>query len=134
RADLRSGDANPHRAVGPVGRAGRDARDSRPAGLLLGRVARGNTRRPRWASPPPAYYDRLVCDVHFPLRIHQLLWAASGYTQSLRAVSGSMGYGVPAAIAAKLRHPNQVAISFAGDGCFLMYASELATACNLTPR
>lgn len=42
--------------------------------------------------------------------------------------SGSMGYGVPAAIAAKLRHPDREVIAFAGDGCFLMYPQELGTA------
>lgn len=42
--------------------------------------------------------------------------------------SGSMGYGVPAAIAAKLRYPEREVIAFAGDGCFLMYPQELATA------
>jgi acetolactate synthase-1/2/3 large subunit len=39
-----------------------------------------------------------------------------------------MGYGVPAAIAAKLIHPDRVVVAFAGDGCFLMSCQELATA------
>jgi acetolactate synthase-1/2/3 large subunit len=42
--------------------------------------------------------------------------------------SGAMGYGLPAAIAAKLRHPNRTVVCFAGDGCMLMYPQELATA------
>ena len=42
--------------------------------------------------------------------------------------SGSMGYGVPAAIAAKLVHPARVVVSWNGDGCFLMNGQELATA------
>ena len=42
--------------------------------------------------------------------------------------SGSMGYGLPAAIAAKLRHPDRTVICFAGDGCFQMTAQELGTA------
>ena len=46
----------------------------------------------------------------------------------LAPTSGSMGYGVPAAIAAKLRHPERQVVAFAGDGCFLMYPQELATA------
>jgi acetolactate synthase I/II/III large subunit len=46
----------------------------------------------------------------------------------LAPVSGSMGYGVPAAVAAKLRHPDREVIAFAGDGCFLMYPQELGTA------
>ena len=39
-----------------------------------------------------------------------------------------MGYGLPAAVAAKLRHPNRTVVCFAGDGCFLMYPQELSTA------
>jgi acetolactate synthase I/II/III large subunit len=47
---------------------------------------------------------------------------------ALGPTSGAMGYSVPAAIAAKLRHPDRVVVSFAGDGCFLMTGQELATA------
>ena len=46
----------------------------------------------------------------------------------LAPTSGAMGYGVPAGIAAKLRFPNRTVVAFAGDGCFLMYPQELATA------
>jgi acetolactate synthase-1/2/3 large subunit len=42
--------------------------------------------------------------------------------------SGAMGYGVPAAIAAKLLHPSRTVIGVAGDGCFQMASQELATA------
>ncbi len=42
--------------------------------------------------------------------------------------SGSMGYGVPAAVAAKLLFPGKTVIAFAGDGCFLMNGQEFATA------
>lgn len=41
---------------------------------------------------------------------------------------GAMGYGLPAAIAAALRHPDRQIVAVAGDGCFLMYPQELATA------
>jgi len=41
---------------------------------------------------------------------------------------GSMGYGVPAAIAAKSVHPDRMVLSWNGDGCFLMNGQELATA------
>ena len=47
------------------------------------------------------------------------------------ATSGSMGYGLPAAIAAKLRHPERTVVCFAGDGCFQMTGQELATAAQL---
>ena len=46
----------------------------------------------------------------------------------LAPTSGAMGYGVPAAVAAKLRFPGREVVAFAGDGCFLMYPQELATA------
>jgi acetolactate synthase-1/2/3 large subunit len=46
----------------------------------------------------------------------------------LSPVSGAMGYGVPAAVAAKLRFPDRLSVCFSGDGCFLMYPQELATA------
>lgn len=46
----------------------------------------------------------------------------------LAATSGSMGYGLPAAIAAKLANPERPTVCFAGDGCFLMTCQELATA------
>src|SRR5205809_3769169 len=39
-----------------------------------------------------------------------------------------MGYGVPAAVAAKALHPQRVVVSWNGDGCFLMNGQELATA------
>jgi acetolactate synthase-1/2/3 large subunit len=42
--------------------------------------------------------------------------------------NGSMGYGVPAAVAAALSFPDRQVVSVAGDGCFLMNAQELATA------
>jgi acetolactate synthase-1/2/3 large subunit len=46
----------------------------------------------------------------------------------LAPINGAMGYGVPAAIAAKLVHPERTVVALAGDGCFMMYPQELATA------
>jgi len=46
----------------------------------------------------------------------------------LAPTSGSMGYGLPAAIAAKLRHPERMVVALAGDGCFQMTGQEFATA------
>ncbi|MCA3563742.1 MAG: thiamine pyrophosphate-binding protein [Methylocystis sp.] len=46
----------------------------------------------------------------------------------LAPTSGSMGYGVPAAVAAKRVLPEKQVVSFAGDGCFLMNGQEFATA------
>jgi acetolactate synthase-1/2/3 large subunit len=50
------------------------------------------------------------------------------YGTQLAPMSGAMGYGVPAAVAAKLVHPGRTVVSFNGDGCFLMNGQELATA------
>ena len=50
------------------------------------------------------------------------------YRSQLAPTSGSMGYGLPAAVAAKAVHPDRPVVCFAGDGCFLMHGQELATA------
>jgi acetolactate synthase-1/2/3 large subunit len=42
--------------------------------------------------------------------------------------SGSMGYGLPAAVAAQLVHPERLVVCFTGDGDFVMSSPELATA------
>ena len=46
----------------------------------------------------------------------------------LGPTSGAMGYGLPAAIAASLLHPDRVVVALAGDGGFAMTMSELETA------
>lgn len=46
----------------------------------------------------------------------------------LAPTSGSMGYGFPAAIAAKLHHPGRIVVCLAGDGCFQMTLNEMSTA------
>ena len=50
------------------------------------------------------------------------------FATQLAPVSGSMGYGLPAAVAAKRLHRDKMVVSFAGDGCFLMNGQEFATA------
>ncbi len=50
------------------------------------------------------------------------------YGTQLAPVSGSMGYGLPAAIAAKVLEPEKIVVAFAGDGCFQMTCQELGTA------
>ncbi|MGD9512301.1 MAG: thiamine pyrophosphate-binding protein [Geminicoccaceae bacterium] len=55
-------------------------------------------------------------------------FAYRGLGTQLAPTSGSMGYGLPAAVAAKLAHPDRPVVCFAGDGCFLMTGQELATA------
>ncbi len=46
----------------------------------------------------------------------------------LAPTSGSMGYGVPAAVMAKRQRPDSPVVCFAGDGCFMMNGQEFATA------
>ena len=55
-------------------------------------------------------------------------WEFRGFRSQLAPTSGAMGYGVPAAVAAKLVEPERVVVAFAGDGDFLMASQELATA------
>ena len=50
------------------------------------------------------------------------------YRTQLAPTSGTMGYGLPAAIAAKLRYPERCVVAFSGDGDFMMNGQELATA------
>ena len=50
------------------------------------------------------------------------------FQTQLAPTSGSMGYGVPAGIAAKRIHPNRTVVTVAGDGDFMMTGQELATA------
>jgi acetolactate synthase I/II/III large subunit len=64
---------------------------------------------------------------NYTLWVHRFFSYRQPRTQ-LAPTSGAMGYGVPAAIAAKLRYPDRQVVAFAGDGCFLMYPQELATA------
>jgi acetolactate synthase-1/2/3 large subunit len=51
-----------------------------------------------------------------------------GFGTQLAPTSGAMGYGLPAAIAAKLKFPERVVVAFAGDGCFQLTSQEFATA------
>jgi acetolactate synthase I/II/III large subunit len=51
-----------------------------------------------------------------------------GFRTQLGPTNGSMGYGFPAAIAAKLAEPKRPVLAVCGDGDFLMNGQELATA------
>ena len=59
--------------------------------------------------------------------IHRF-WKFSQYGTQLAPTSGSMGYGLPAAVAAKIAFPNKTVVAFAGDGCFQMTMQEFGTA------
>ncbi|WP_082784693.1 thiamine pyrophosphate-dependent enzyme [Brevibacterium ravenspurgense] len=51
----------------------------------------------------------------------------STFPSHIASQSGSMGYGIPAALAAALEHRDRTVVTFAGDGCFMMNGQELAT-------
>jgi acetolactate synthase-1/2/3 large subunit len=55
-------------------------------------------------------------------------WHYGPLPSQLAPTNGSMGYGLPAAVAASLRFPERQVLVAAGDGDFLMNGQELATA------
>ncbi len=64
---------------------------------------------------------------NFTVWVHRFFTYRQPRTE-LAPTSGAMGYGFPASIAASLRHPDRLTVCVAGDGDFLMYPQELATA------
>ncbi len=64
---------------------------------------------------------------NFSTWIHRILRMQPSQTM-LAAACGAMGMGVPAGLAASLRHPARQVLAFCGDGGFLMTGNELATA------
>lgn len=64
---------------------------------------------------------------NFATWVHRF-WPFTKYGTQLAPTSGSMGYGVPAAVGAKRVQPKSPVVVFAGDGDFLMNGQEFATA------
>ena len=58
----------------------------------------------------------------------------TGFRTELAPIAGSMGYGAPAGIAAKLVHPDRPVVAVCGDGDFLMTGQELATAAQFDAK
>lgn len=73
--------------------------------------------------------DAIICNGagNFAGWIHRFYRFRSFATQ-LAPTSGSMGYGLPAAVMAKRTHRDRAVVAFAGDGDFLMNGQEFATA------
>jgi acetolactate synthase-1/2/3 large subunit len=73
--------------------------------------------------------DTILCNGagNFSIWLHRF-WRFQGYGTQLAPTSGSMGYGLPAAVGAKRLHPDRTVVCFAGDGDFMMHGQELATA------
>jgi acetolactate synthase-1/2/3 large subunit len=74
-------------------------------------------------------HDAILCNGagNYTAWVHRFFRYKHPRTE-LAPISGAMGYGVPAGVAAALRFPNRTVVAFAGDGCFMMYPQELATA------
>jgi acetolactate synthase-1/2/3 large subunit len=64
---------------------------------------------------------------NFATWVHRF-YPYGGFRTQLAPVNGSMGYGLPAAVAAKIVEPDRCVICVAGDGDFMMNSQELATA------
>jgi acetolactate synthase I/II/III large subunit len=64
---------------------------------------------------------------NFATWVHRF-YPYGAYKTQLAPANGSMGYGLPAAIAAKIASPEKVVIAVCGDGDFMMNCQELATA------
>lgn len=73
--------------------------------------------------------DAIVCNGagNYATWIHRF-YRFDAFGTQLAPTSGSMGYGVPAAVGAKRVFPGKTVVAFAGDGCFLMNGQEFATA------
>ena len=94
-----------------------------PGGVNLGRVV-------EWLRDNLAE-GSIICNGagNFSAWVHRF-FRYTGFGTQLAPTSGSMGYGVPAAIAAKRLHPEKTVVCVAGDGDFMMTAQELATAAH----
>jgi len=110
-------------------------------------VARGHQMFRDWTDAPTAVpgdfnLGKAICALRDVLPADAILCNGAGnyaiwlhrfhrYRQfgtQLAPTSGSMGYGVPAAVAAQRLYPGRRVVAFAGDGCFLMTGQEFATA------
>lgn len=73
--------------------------------------------------------DAILCNGagNYAAWLHRFYRYRGAGTQ-LAPTSGSMGYGLPAAVAAAVSAPEREVYAIAGDGCFMMTCNELATA------
>jgi acetolactate synthase-1/2/3 large subunit len=73
--------------------------------------------------------DTIFCNGagNFATWVHRF-WPYTAFGSQLAPTSGSMGYGLPAAVGAKRVRPDRTVVCFAGDGDFLMNGQEFATA------
>ncbi len=98
-----------------------DVATPQPGGVNLGAIMVWL----REALPP----DTILCNGagNYAAWIHRF-YRFRRFGTHVAPASGSMGYGVPAAVAMKLLRPDRLVLSLAGDGDFLMNGQEFATA------
>ena len=105
--------------------------------------ARADHERWRRHEPMPGDLDLGDCIAHLRERVPDAIvtngagnhtgwihrfWRFHSFPSQLAPTSGAMGYGLPAAVAAKALAPESTVVCFSGDGDFLMCGQELATA------
>lgn len=119
-----------------------------PPGAAAGRGAAAHDSYLRWSTPElrpgngPVSMSAVIAHLaetcpqdavlangagNYAIWLHRF-YRFRGFGTQLAPTSGSMGYGLPAAVAAKLRHPEREVICLAGDGCFQMTMQEFGTA------
>ena len=112
-----------------------------------GEAAKAHAEYLAWSTPPKAIQghlqmgavmeylrdtlpeDAILCNGagNYATWLHRF-YRFRRYGTQAAPTSGSMGYGVPAAVGAKRLHPERMVVAFAGDGCFLMNGQDFATA------
>jgi acetolactate synthase-1/2/3 large subunit len=110
-------------------------------------TAKGNAEFKAWSRPPATIpgalqmgavmeylrdnlpEDAVLCNGagNYATWLHRY-YMFKRYATQAAPTSGSMGYGVPAAVGVKRAFPEKTVVAFAGDGCFLMNGQEFATA------
>ena len=117
-----------------AGLGGRNGKAARILSRLVDAAADRSRCRSRWGrswtgSKRCCPQDAILCNGagNYATWIHRYHRFRRFGTQAA-PTSGSMGYGTPAAVAAKELYPDRLVVAFAGDGCFLMNGQEFATA------
>ena len=88
-----------------------------PGNVQLSQIVRGLSDR--------LPHDTIICNGagNYAVWVHRF-WRYRQFRTELAPTSGSMGYGLPAAVAAKQLHPERTVIAFAGDGAMQMNGNE----------
>jgi acetolactate synthase-1/2/3 large subunit len=127
-----------------LGGRGTDRRDARTAWLQVAVDAHGRFDQPELtADAVPVLPQRVIGDLSASLPTDAIVCGDAGenrifmthYFRSLRSGSfvqpagvGAMGYAIPAALAARLAHPDRPAVAVCGDGGFAIGMNGLLTA------